>query len=95
MKIHINDTVKVRLTQQGKEYLKDQHDMLYANLPLHNKPAFKLPTENAEGYSEFQFWILIKDFANYFNSMQIFSEPPFQAEIEIVDRGNLRSLSDE
>ncbi len=86
MKLHINDSVKVRLTQQGKEYLKNQHDKLYANLPSHNKPTFKLPAEDAEGYSEFQLWILLKDFSTYFNSMQIFSEPPFQAEIQIVEK---------
>ncbi|WP_160296014.1 hypothetical protein [Aliterella atlantica] len=90
--MHINDTVKVRLTQQGKQYLQDQHDMLFANLPLHRKPAFKLPTEDAEGYCKFQLWILFKDFSAYFNSPQFFSELPFQAEIEIVDRGNSRSL---
>lgn len=89
MKMHLNDGVKVRLTQQGKEYLKNQHDKLYANLPVHKKPAFKLPTEDAEGYCEFQLWILLKDFSAYFNSMRFFNEPPFQAEIEIVDRRNL------
>lgn len=86
MKLHLNDSVKVRLTPQGKEYLKNQHDNLYARRPSYNKPIFKLPAEDAEGYSEFQLWILIKDFADYFNGMRVFSEPPFQAEIEIVER---------
>lgn len=86
MKLHLNDRVKVRLTQQGKEYLRNRHDNLCANLPAHNKPTFKLPAEDAEGYCQYQFWILLKDFSAYFDSMQIFSEPPFQAEIEIVDR---------
>lgn len=86
MKLHLNDRVKVRLTQQGKEYLKNQHDKLYARRPSYNKPIFKLPAEDAEGYCKYQFWILLKDFSAYFDSTQFFSQPPFEAEIEIADK---------
>ncbi|MGL5878078.1 MAG: hypothetical protein ACRC2V_09915 [Xenococcaceae cyanobacterium] len=82
MKFNINDYVKVRLTVKGKKYLRERHEQLFISLPNSKKPKFKLPTEDKDGWSKYQLWVLMGEFGECFQYPGC--DPPFETEIEIV-----------
>jgi hypothetical protein len=79
MKINVNDTAKVRLTQTGRDELKRQHDELYSCLPV-AKPAYREPKEDDDGWVEFQLWNLMSRLGHL---CQMGFQVPFHTEIEI------------
>jgi hypothetical protein len=67
---NINDTVKVKLTEDGKETLINHHRRLKANIERHTnipEPTVdldKLLKTDEEGYQSFQIWNLMNIFGS-------------------------------
>lgn len=64
MKINLNESVKVKLTDLGKEIFYHQYDRInqIAGREI-CKPMF--PKEDENGYSEFQLWYFIQLYGKY------------------------------
>ena len=80
MLFNLNNEVRVRLTQVGRDELKRQHDELYASLGKPNEP-YTPKKEDKDGWSTFQMWYLMNKFG-YMLGMGFSS--PFEIEIEIL-----------
>lgn len=80
MKFNINNYVKVRLTDRGREILLEQHnDLNCFRTTEHLSPLdYNPPKEDGEGYSRWQMWSLINTFGEY---TCIGKEPPFETDI--------------
>lgn len=63
MKINLNDTVKVKLTDHGRAVHFATFDRVVRH-PDH-RVTYTPPTIDAEGYSKFQLWHLMHDFGRY------------------------------
>jgi hypothetical protein len=62
---NINEYVKVRLTDHGREIHRQSYDRLMEKLRLNYdyKPfRYTPPEEDDEGYSEWQLWVLMQEF---------------------------------
>jgi len=79
MKFNINDSVKVKLNDRGREILKQQHDLLFKDIPRYRE--FTLPQEDEQGWSTWQLWRLMETFGPH---ISIGFEVPFETEIEII-----------
>jgi hypothetical protein len=75
---NINHTVKVKLTDKGRQLLRKKHELFkgYAGF----KDAFKLPEEDEFGYSKWQLWELMSDLGN---ETYMGGSLPFETEIII------------
>lgn len=78
IKININFTVRVKLTDFGREmHRKDHVDFWTA----HGRPDMRYhpPVTDSDGWSRFQLWSLMQCFGNH---VSLGSVPPFETEIE-------------
>ena len=83
-KFNINWVVKVKLTPIGRKIHKENYEHLYKNFPeLQEKYPYKAPEEDAEGYSRWQMWELMKDFGM---AMSLGMNTPFETEIILEDQ---------
>jgi len=62
---NVNDTVKVKLTDYGKECLRNDYNDLVRGLKDlvgedYTPYEFRLPEEDKDGYSEWQLWVLME-----------------------------------
>ena len=59
--MNLNDTVLVKLTDHGRELMRKNYEALWA---WHAVPPyeFKLPKEDADGFSKWQLWSLMQEF---------------------------------
>ena len=81
MKFNINDTVKVRLTDIGRDELRAQ----YEDLQMHATSLlpYQPPVEDENGYSTWQLWVLMQKFGDLMcNGGDLYFEP----EIEIAEQ---------
>lgn len=81
VKLNINDTVKVKLTQQGRELHRIAHIKFWSERGYMdaNKPfPYRAPEEDVEGYSRWQLWDLMATFGPY---IYMDCDPPFETEI--------------
>lgn len=80
MIFNINNYVKVKLTDLGKETLLRDNNEFWIK---HNKPEFienfALPKEDIMGYSTFQLWSLMSKFGPYLGNGR-----PLMFETEII-----------
>ncbi len=66
-KLNLNETIKVKLTDLGKDIYYHQHDALIEYMksrgvcPL--KPSF--PAVDKDGYTKFQLWCFIELYGNH------------------------------
>ncbi len=79
MKFNINNTVRVKLTDHGRKIHHFQHLELNKQMPRTRVP-YRAPTEDAEGWSEWQLWHLIETFGPH---VGMGMKQPFETEIEI------------
>jgi hypothetical protein len=80
---NINYTVKIRLTEYGKElHKKDWEDFWNSKGRLDEFP-YTPPKTDPEGYVEFQMWDLMKKFGSYCG---LGCEPPFDTVILINEK---------
>jgi len=82
MKFNVNDSVRVRLTDYGKEILRKEFDVMHESFPMAFK-EFALPKEDSEGWSSWQMWSLMETFGKY---IRLGGEVPFHTEIEIAEK---------
>jgi len=82
MKFNINEYVKVRLTEVGRESLRKQHTELFRGYP--SPMEYREPEVDAEGFTKFQLWDLMNKLGpGCWNGCQV----PFEMEIEIPEPG--------
>ena len=81
MKFNINEHVRVRLTDFGREVMQKNHAQIAAQI---NGPYPFLPKEeDADGWSTWQLWHLMHEFGAYtINGGPV----PFEMTIEIPDQ---------
>jgi hypothetical protein len=60
MGITPNDYVRVKLTEYGRNVLRQQHDDLKAAYPKTTLAGDGVPDEDADGWSEWQLWWLMQ-----------------------------------
>ena len=82
MRFNLNDYVMVRLNDKGKKILKEQHDKLYARLPVEALRKYRPPKEDENGYSKWQLWTLMNELGH---ACFIGFDPPFETEIIICN----------
>ncbi len=64
MKINLNESVKVKLTDLGKEIFYHQYDKINKAVGREVcKPRY--PTEDENGYTKFQLWCFIQLYGEY------------------------------
>jgi hypothetical protein len=86
VKINFNDIVKVKLTDRGKEIMKQRHDELNA-LIIKKSRSGKVFREftikiDREGYTSFLLWQLMNTFGEY---MVMGLEEPFEGTMVIIN----------
>lgn len=80
MQININDYVKVKLTDRGREILKTQHEDLRKQCPfLSEEPSYKT---DEDGWSQFQMWDLMVKFGPY---IFMGCDLPFETTVEFSE----------
>lgn len=87
---NVNRDVLVKLTDEGRKILREQHTELYrhANLKGISTPEYLPKKEDADGWSKWQLWELMQAFgAHLYNGCKV----PFETTIQIP---TLCSLSD-
>lgn len=77
---NINDYVRVKLTERGFEILKKDAEEFRRLYPTALLGAYVPPKVDAEGYSKFQLWHLMKEFGPHITMGTV---PPFGTIIDI------------
>ena len=62
IKFNINHDVMVKLTDYGREVLKQNHDKIYADLG--NPQPYVPIKEDENGMSKWQLWVLMNEFGH-------------------------------
>lgn len=83
MMFNINDCVKVKLTDFGRKVHREEFDNLMQRLPPHASLQYRAPREDADGWSEWQLWILMETFGRY---CTLGGPEPFETTIIIPDK---------
>jgi hypothetical protein len=81
---NINDYVHVRLTAHGRECLRKNYDELASFYGGKLSWKFKLPKEDAEGWSKWQMHDLMDQLGKYVGMGR---EIPFETKIRVEIRG--------
>lgn len=82
MLFNINESVKVKLNDHGREILQRQHENLYRSIPGKRR-AYTPRSTDADGWSTWQLWDLMNTFGPY---VGLGMSVPFDTEIEIPDK---------
>ena len=82
MKFNINNYVKVKLTDIGKDELKKQWEKLHETFPSMKKEIYKQKKEDENGFSKWQMHDIINRLGHLCN---IGFDVPFEPEIEIIE----------
>jgi hypothetical protein len=83
---NINSTVKVRLTDYGKELHKKQWEDFWSSFGKLDKNPYKPLETDADGYCEFQMWDLMEKFGSHCG---VLKEVAFETVI-LIDEGDLK-----
>lgn len=81
IKFNISEFVRVKLTEHGIKILREQFDELHQWMPSVFK-EFQPPEQDAEGWSEWQLWKLMRAFGG--DNMTQGSPNAFATDIEII-----------
>ena len=79
MKFNINNCVKVKLTNRGRDILTDQQEEYLSQYGFN----LDFPFEDDEGWSEWQLWHLMSTFGDFMYNGCV---EPFEMEIEIIEK---------
>lgn len=74
MKVNINDTAWVKLSDEGFRFHKERWAPIYAKIESNYEP----PAVDDEGYCKFQLWELMNTFGPHMNLGRV---PPFATDI--------------
>ena len=84
MRFNINNYIKVRLTDSGREIHKQRHAALFTGYPAQKYP-YQPPKEDADGWSRWQAWDFMATFGPYMgNGLDV----PAETEIIIETESN-------
>ena len=75
---NVNDKVRVRLKQKGRDELLRQHRELYTSLGRPDE-WYRAPTEDSDGWSSWQLWDLMNRLGHL---CTLGFDPPFETEIQ-------------
>jgi len=81
MQFNVNDTVHIKLTDVGKQILKDRYDEDIKQYP-HQSP-FRPIDEDSNGFSRWQLWQVMQAFGEHIYSQ---CDLPFEIVIKIPDQ---------
>lgn len=81
MEFNINDKVRVKLTDYGRQVHRADRERLYAQLGM--KGDYVPPKEDENGWSEWQLWVLMEELGRH---LRLGGETPFETTIELVER---------
>ena len=87
---NINNIVKVKLTEYGKQMLERDHIEFWGARGMLDKFPYKPREEDENGYVEFQLWSLMYQLGKY---CILGCEPPFDTVI-LIDEKDLRHEND-
>lgn len=76
--LNINEEVRVKLTDLGREMHKKHHDELRARFPSIGE--YRPPKEDEDGWHRIQLWCLMQD---YGSAISIGSNQPFETTIQV------------
>ena len=79
MQFNINDKVKVKLTQLGRDILRANHRRVFRNNP--ELLDYTEPPVDAGGWTEFQLWVLMSEFGQH---MTWGGRLPFETTVDIT-----------
>jgi len=82
MKFNINDEVRIKLTDEGRERHRAQHDALMNRIPASARFDYRPPVEDSEGWSKWQLWVVMETFGPH---THLGSRNCFDTTIEIPD----------
>ena len=85
---NINNTVKVKLTEVGKQMLEQDHNKFWSSHGNLNEHPYKPPKEDEDGYVEFQLWSLMYQLGKYHI---LGCELPIDTVI-LIDENDLRDV---
>lgn len=85
IKFNINHRARVKLTPEGRATHLADHAIFWARHNVKNPPAYVPPAEDAEGYSIWQLWVLMRSFGPY---MLNGGPLMFETEIQLLPDGN-------
>lgn len=80
---NINHCVRVRLTDFGRKIHRQQFRKLNSSLPLESELKYMPPSEDENGWSEWQMWILMMRFGEH---MGMGGDIPFETTIEMLQQ---------
>ena len=85
MQFNINNYVRVRLTDHGREIHQRNHFSLLGAMPSDVRAEFPYvsPKEDQDGWSEWQLWHLMREFGPW---IRMTGEPPFSTLIEVTEK---------
>ena len=83
MKFNINYNVKVRLTDRGRQILREEWEK-YCR-PMFKPEDYIPPKEDTEGWSTWQLWDLMQRFGQHFYLQNTPAQMPFETTIEIIE----------
>ena len=86
MKFNINENVKVKLSEAAIKILYDQHQKLWVRTKGLIGP-FVEPKKDAEGYSTFQFWVLMQTFGPH---IEMTKPSPFLFNTLVIENKAVR-----
>jgi hypothetical protein len=85
---NINDTVKVKLTEFGKQMLEQDHNEFWGSRGMLEKFPYTSPEEDENGYVKFQLWSLMGKLGRF---CYMGCVNPFDTVI-LIDENNLRDV---
>ncbi len=84
---NINSTVKVKLTEYGKQMLEKDWNEFWDSIGRLEQFPYTPSTTDENGYTEFQFWMLMQDLGKYYS---LGGKNPFETEI-LINENDLRN----
>lgn len=82
MLFNINGTVRVKLTEHGRQVLKRNHEESWAAVKHPSPPEYHPPAEDLCGWSNWQMWRLMEEFGPH---IRMGADNCFELEIDIVE----------
>lgn len=83
MRFNVNNYVRVKLTEEGRQILRDEYAKRAAQHPAdYFGWSYVEPVADQEGYVRFQLWSFMQKFGPH---MHLGMKMPFDAEIDIIE----------
>ena len=84
MRFNMNNEIKVRLTDLGRQILLRQYEAIYDTPYMRERYPYIPPKEDSDGWSTWQMWYFMATFGPYLANG---NNLPAHVEIEILQEG--------